>query len=238
MSEERLSKFLEHSGIASRRKSEEIIRSGRVTVNGVKVSEPQFKVDDDRASISVDGKPVKRVSANLYIALYKPVKFLSDLNAADDRDLARNLIKIEGYLFPVGRLDYSSEGLIIFTNDGEFANKVTHPRYQIEKEYLVKFKGALNREEMNQMKHGLVIDGSLHKVEKISYIKASLQNSWYSIVLREGKNRMIRKMGEKMGHQVLKLKRVRIGSIGLGSLRPGEYRFLEDYEIRECFQGK
>ena len=235
-SEERLSKFLEHCGVASRRKAEEVIVSGRVSVNNVVVREPQFRVDDDRDSVKVDNKPVRKNRTLLYIALYKPVKFLSDLNFKDDRELARDLIKTDVYLFPVGRLDYHSEGLIIFTNDGEFSNRLAHPKYRVEKEYMVKFKGVLDQRVLNQMRQGVVIDGESYKVETIAYIKTSLQNSWYRLTVQEGKNRMIRKIGEKLGHHVLKLKRTRIGAIRLGDLKPGQYRYLEDHEVKGFYR--
>jgi 23S rRNA pseudouridine2605 synthase len=230
----RLSVFMARCGIASRRKAEEIITSGKVKVNNIIVLEPQFQVTEDKDVVTYENQIINDNIAKLYIALYKPVKVLSDLKHDDDRTIARSLLPIEGRLFPVGRLDYHSEGLMLFTNDGEFANHVAHPRFEVEKEYVVKMKGLLNRSEMKQMKEGLLIDGSVHKVEDVSYVKASLQNTWYRIVVREGKNRMLRKIGEKLGHHVLKLKRVRIGNITLGRMKPGEYRYLEDYEVKEA----
>ncbi len=229
----RLSAFLSHCGVSSRRKAEEIIAGGKVKVNGTVVVEQGYKIVPERDTVTVDNQVVHDNTAKLYVALYKPVKVLSDLKYDDDRDIARRLIHVDGHLFPVGRLDYHSEGLMIFTNDGEFANMVTHPKFEVEKEYLVKFKGGLRQHELKEMKQGVVIDGSVYKVEDISYVKSSLQNTWYRVVAREGKNRMIRKIGEKMGHHVLKLKRVRIGSIKLGDLKPGEYRYLEEHEIKD-----
>jgi 23S rRNA pseudouridine2605 synthase len=231
--EERLSKFLEHSGVSSRRKAEQIIQSGRVTVNGLVVGQPQFKVVADRDVVKLDNKIVKRSQVRLYVALYKPVRVLSDLNFSDDREIARNFIKVDAYLFPVGRLDYQSEGLIIFTNDGDFANKVMHPKFEVEKEYLVKFKGVLTEDEMKLVNRGVAIDGSLYKVSSILPLKTSTtQNAWYKVVIHEGKNRMIRKIGDKIGHAVLRLKRVRIGNVKLGALKPGEYRFIEERDIK------
>jgi 23S rRNA pseudouridine2605 synthase len=165
--------------------------------------------------------------------LYKPVKYLSDLNYNDDRDIARSLIKINAYLFPVGRLDFASEGLIIFTNDGEFANKIMHPKYGVEKEYLVKLKGSLVDTDIKKIKKGFFIHGSLYKVNTINHYKSTLNNNWYRITVNEGKNRMIRKIGDTINHQVLKLKRIRIGNIRLGNMKPGEYRFLEKNEIED-----
>jgi 23S rRNA pseudouridine2605 synthase len=229
----RLSVFLSRAGISSRRKAEEIIAAGKVKVNDNIVLEPQFKVTPEQDIVTFDNYTVNKTKVKLYIALYKPTKVLSDLKYDDDRDIARSLIDVPGYLYPVGRLDYHSEGLMIFTNDGEFANRVSHPKFEIEKEYLVKFKGALNQQDQKQMKHGILIDGVLYKVDSVSFVKTSLQNSWYRIVMREGKNRMIRKIGEALGRHVLKLKRMRIGNIRLGNLKPGEYRYLEEYEVRD-----
>ena len=229
----RLSVFLSRAGISSRRKAEEIIAAGKVKVNDNIVLEPQFKVTPERDIVTFDNYTVNQTKVKLYIALYKPTKVLSDLKYDDDRDIARSLIDVPGYLYPVGRLDYHSEGLMIFTNDGEFANRVTHPKFEIEKEYLVKFKGALNQQDLKQMKHGVLIDGVVYKVDSVSFVKTSLQNSWYRIIMREGKNRMIRKIGEALGRHVLKLKRMRIGNIRLGNLKPGEYRYLEEYEVRD-----
>ena len=228
----RLSVFLSRAGISSRRKAEEIIGSGKVKVNDTVILEPQFKVTPDEDTITYDNHVINETKVKLYIALYKPAKVLSDLKFDDDRDIARNLIDVKGYLYPVGRLDYHSEGLMIFTNDGEFANRVSHPKFQVEKEYLVKFKGALDQRELKQMKGGILIEGTIYKVDAVSFVKTSLQNSWYRIIMREGKNRMIRKIGEALGRHVLKLKRIRIGNIKLGQLKPGEHRHLEEYEVR------
>jgi 23S rRNA pseudouridine2605 synthase len=174
----RLSVFLSRAGISSRRKAEEIIAAGKVKVNDNIVLEPQFKVTPEQDIVKYDNYTVNQTKVKLYIALYKPTKVLSDLKYDDDRDIARSLIDVPGYLYPVGRLDYHSEGLMIFTNDGEFANRVSHPKFEIEKEYLVKFKGALNQQDQKQMKHGILIDGVMYKVDSVSFVKTSLQNSW------------------------------------------------------------
>jgi 23S rRNA pseudouridine2605 synthase len=230
---ERLSKFLTQCGIASRRKSEEIINDGRVKVNNISILEPYCKILPEIDIVSVDNNIINKNNFNLYIALYKPVKYLSDLNYNDDRDIARSLIKIDAYLFPVGRLDFASEGLMIFTNNVEFANKIMHPKYGIEKEYLVKLKGSLADTDIKNINKGLFIHGSLYRVSRINHYISTLKNNWYRITVNEGKNRMIRKIGDIINHQVLKLKRIRIGNIRLGNMKPGEYRFLEKNEIEE-----
>lgn len=230
MPSERLSKFLSNSGIASRRKCDSIIGSGRVKVNNTVILEPFYKVIPSEDTITVDNIKVIPPIRSIYLALYKPINVISDLITERDRQNARSLIPVRGYIYPVGRLDYNSEGLMLFTNDGDFASRITHPRYGIEKEYLVKFKGFLSDELLRKIKEGLFIDGSVHKIKTISFIKTSLSNSWYRIILTEGKNRTIRKIGSKVKHPVLKLKRIRIGPVRLGNMRPGEYRPLNDKE--------
>lgn len=228
----RLSKFIANSGIASRRKSEELIKSGKVIVNNIKILEPYIEILPDTDVVIVNGVKINQVKEFLYIALHKPVGYISDLSDPTGRNLARNLIKVEAKIFPVGRLDYNSEGLIIFTNDGEFANKIMHPKFNVEKEYHVKFKGRLDEDDFQKMRKGVFVDGSICKIKKINFLASSIKNNWYRIIISEGRNRIIRKIGNQIGHPVLKLKRVRIGNIKLGELQPGQYRFLNESEIR------
>ena len=229
---QRLSKFLSTSGVASRRNAEEIIKSGRVFVNNIKILEPQYQVNPNDDIVTVDNKVITSVKRHDYIALYKPVGYISDLKDPAGRKLARDLIKTRTNIYPVGRLDYSSEGLIIFTNDGDVANFVMHPKFEVEKEYHVKFKGRLDEDDFLKLKNGLLIDGVPCRIKAIKFLKSSIKNNWYIIVISEGRNRIIRKIGEQIGRQVLKLKRVRIGNIKLGDLEPGQYRFLTESEIR------
>lgn len=229
---ERLSKYLSRAGIASRRHSEEIIRSGRITVNGIRIVEPQFRVDALKDTVKFDGKTVSINNQFLYVVLYKPVGYISDLKDPQGRKLARDLIDSSERLYPVGRLDYNSEGLMLFTNDGELANIVMHPRYNVEKEYLVKFTGTLNEADQVKMKKGVTVHGVFYKVNDVSFVRSSFSNSWYSIIINEGKNRIIRIIGDSIGHSVLKLKRVRIGNLKIGRMLPGQYRFLKHNEIR------
>ena len=234
----RLAKFLAQAGISSRRKCDEIIRSGHVRVNNITVIEPYHLVNPQVDSVSIGNKKITGAAIKYYFALNKPINYLSDLNFADDRNLARNLIPIDEYIFPVGRLDYDSEGLMLFTNDGELANKIMHPRYGVEKEYFVKFRGVLNKSDIEAVSLGISIDGSVTHVLKIAEIRRSAQNSWFRIVLREGKNRILRRIGDHLRHPVLRLRRVRIGTIELGNLKPGEFRELSKGEteglIREA----
>ena len=225
MPQERLSKLLAACGITSRRKCEKIITDGRVTVNNISVIDVKYKASIELDRITVDNRVINP-QTKIYFALYKPIRYLSDLSYEEDRKIARSLIPMDTYLFPVGRLDYPSEGLMIFTNDGALAQVVMHPSYGIEKEYLVKFKGRLTQELLTRLRKGMTIDRHVHKVKDIRFEKPSLANSWYRITLAEGRNRMIRRMGEHIGHPVLKLKRIRIGTVRLGSMAPGQYRSL------------
>lgn len=235
MATERLSRFLAHSGTASRRKSEEIIRSGRVRVNGATVTDPAHPVDRAVDVISLDNSPLRPPAAPCYVALYKPPGYLSDLAdiKGKERPLARQLIRLEAPLFPVGRLDYHSEGLMIFTNDGAFANLVTHPRYEVEKEYHVKLSGALTQEELKAAVLGFPLDkGEVYRFKTITTLKKAEKNTWYRVTVTEGKYHHIRKVAEALSHDVLKLRRVRVDGITLGHLRPGEWRHIELQEIK------
>jgi 23S rRNA pseudouridine2605 synthase len=257
---EKLIKYVARISTFSRRKSEELIKAGKVKVNNVIVTEPSAPVTSTD-SVTVNNEIIHSDPVKLYIALNKPDGYMSDLQDPRGRKLARELISIDVKLFPVGRLDYHSEGLMIFTNDGDFANEVMHPRYGIEKEYLVKIKGSFEKDEIQKMKEGIVIDGEVYKIEGIHYIRDALKNTardrkqemtkktpprrffkkgdktasetkntWYSIIINEGKNRMIRKIGDAMNHPVLKLKRIRIGKLKLGDIQPGKYQYFEKRE--------
>ena len=194
------------------------------------VLEPFYRVLPNKDNVTVDNRTINTNNNPLYIALYKPVQYLSDLVSEKNRKVTRTLIPIKTYLFPIGRLDYNSEGLMLFTNDGDFANRIMHPRYGVEKEYLAKFKGIISDDLLYEIRKGLLIENSVYRVDSIKFINLSFSNSWYNIILKEGKNRMIRKIGSKIKHPVLKLKRIRIGPVKLGNLKPGEFRLLTDKE--------
>ncbi len=235
MATERLSKFLAHSGIASRRKSEEIITSGRVKVNGATVIDPAHPVDRAVDSVFIDNIALRPPAASFYVALYKPPGYLSDLADTEgkDRPLARRLIRLQAPLFPVGRLDYNSEGLMIFTNDGAFANLVTHPRYEVEKEYHVKLSGALTQEQIEVAARGLTLDkGQVYRFKTVTPLKKAEKNTWYRVTVTEGKYHHIRRVVEALSHRVMKLRRVRIDGITLGDLKPGEWRHIEPEDIK------
>lgn len=234
MAEERLSKFLAHSGVASRRKADSVIKSGRIKVNGVAVVDPFFRVTPGVDRITLDNERVSESTRQYYVALYKPAGYISDLADPRGRPLARDLIDIEAPLFPVGRLDYNSEGLMIFTNDGEFANALMHPRYGVEKEYLVKLSGRLTKEERKRMVSGVRVEGQVLRLKSVVPLEETPKNTWYGVTVTEGKNRMIRKVADAVSHPVLKLKRIRIGGILLGRMKPGEYRLIDPRHLAEA----
>jgi 23S rRNA pseudouridine2605 synthase len=223
---ERLSAFLAHSGIASRRKVDDIIRSGRVTVNNIIVLQPHHKVTPELDIVTVDNRRVTVQTRKHYIALNKPRGYLSDLSDPRHRPTARSLIVLKTRLYPVGRLDYHSEGLMIFTDDGDFANRVMHPRYGVVKEYHVKFMEILREDDIKAMKAGLYIDGELYSVNDVVPRTGETGNTWYVIRVSEGKNRLIRKIAERLGLRIGRLRRVGIGGVRLGNMKPGEWRFL------------
>jgi pseudouridine synthase len=234
MATERLSKFLAHSGIASRRKCEQIIKSGRVKVNGAVVADPAHPVDRTRNLVLVDNRPLRPRAAPCYVALYKPPGYLSDLADIEgkDRPLARRLIPLDTPLLPVGRLDYNSEGLMIFTNDGRFANLLTHPRYEVDKEYHVKLSGALTRDDLKRALLGLRLDqGRPYRFKSIALLKKGTKNAWYRVTLTEGRYRHIRKVAEALSHKVLRLRRVRIDGILLGALKAGQWAHIDPRDI-------
>ncbi len=221
---------MSRAGAFPRRQAESFIREGRVRVNNVPVTSLTAQIGPED-NVFCDGVALRAEAIKVYIALHKPDGYISDLKDPKGRKLARSLIKHDLRLFPVGRLDYHSEGLIIFTNDGDLAHQVMHPRNNVSKEYLVKFKGFLEKEAVTRMKRGITIDGDVYKAETVRLAKKSLANAWYTMVVNEGKNRMIRKMGDALGHPVLKLIRVRIGKLALTDLKPGEYRHVERSDI-------
>jgi 23S rRNA pseudouridine2605 synthase len=229
----RLSKFLASAGVASRRNVDKIIKEGRVSVNNIVTVDAFFRVLPHKDCVTVDNKNIQYQIGYKYIALYKPAGYLSDLVGSGNRKLARALLNDKERLFPVGRLDYQSEGLMLFTNDGEFAHRVMHPRYETEKEYLAKVKGKLELSDLLRAVEGLHLEGERYAFDRIMLVGAERQNAWYRIVVHEGKNRMIRKVAEAMGHPVLRLLRVRIGTIELGSMKPGESRYLAREEVAQ-----
>jgi 23S rRNA pseudouridine2605 synthase len=240
-SELRLQKILAAAGIASRRKAEELITSGRVQVNGQKVTELGSKADPERDHIRVDGKLLKKPQPFRYFMLNKPKGVVTTVSDPEGRPTVMKFFARAGArVFPVGRLDYQSEGLLLMTNDGDLANVLTSAASKVEKTYLVKVSGKPTEQELEQLRQGIMIERGrrgehegrvMTQPAKISLIRDT-DNPWYEVVLTEGKNREIRKMFEEVGHFVEKVRRVGFGPLVL-DLEPGETRELNEQEVAQ-----
>jgi len=237
---ERLQKVLAHAGIASRRRCEEIIEAGRVRVNGWIVTTLGTRVDPTRDRIEVDGRPV-HAAPTLYYALYKPTGVISTVRDPHGRPTARALVPTHERVYPVGRLDRDSEGLLLFTNDGALAQRLMHPRYEHEKQYYTLVSGIPTGQTLATLQRGVVLPGEDRPMRAQAQRlpatwhwqghRAPKGSCWLSIVLREGRKREIRRLLRAAGHEVQRLVRVRIGTLLLGDLEPGQGRWLADEEI-------
>lgn len=228
----RLQKFLADSGLASRRASEEVITAGRVSVNGQIVRELGAKVDPERDQVAVDGDAVK-LRRKQYVALHKPPGFLCAREDDSGRPLVGELLPREWrHLYTVGRLDLDSEGLLFLTNDGQFSLRLTHPRYGIPKTYLVTLAGRVEPNVVDQMVRGARDHGDLLKAERARLLSTSNKQSIVEVVLREGKNREVRRLCAALGLSVRRLQRLQIGPIKLGELPPGKWRTLTEPEVK------
>lgn len=235
--EERIQKILARAGFGSRRACENLIAAGRVVVNGQVVALGD-KADPHTAKILVDGQALKPAEELMYIALYKPRGVLSTVSAPDARQTVRDLVDVPGHLYPVGRLDVDSEGLVLLTNDGELANRLTHPRYGHEKEYQVLVAARPDEEQLGTWRRGVVLDdGYRTQPCQVQFQSASGKGAWLKVVLTEGRKRQIRETGFRLGLPVVKIIRVRIGSLKLGGLKAGEWRKLTNSELTELKRG-
>jgi 23S rRNA pseudouridine2605 synthase len=235
----RLNKFLSTAGVASRRAADELIRQGRVEVNGRVVAELGVKADPESDVIKVDGRRIKPPAVRRYLLLYKPRGVVSTRTDPQRRTTVVDLAAragIPGYLYPVGRLDYDSEGLIILTNDGEFAERVLHPRYDLERTYEAEVEGVPDDRDLERLRRGLEIDGRRTRPARVKLLGVTRtkdgERARIELVLREGRNRQVRFMCDAIAHPVARLKRTRIGTITAKGVRPGELRDLTEGEIR------
>ncbi|MDQ4074929.1 MAG: rRNA pseudouridine synthase [Chloroflexota bacterium] len=234
---ERLNKVIARAGVASRRGADELIEQGRVTVNGA-VAEVGAQVEPEVDEIRVDGELIhpERVP-DRYIALYKPRHVISTANDPYDRPIVTDLVDAKVRLFPVGRLDAASEGLLLLTNDGELANQLTHPRYEHEREYRVKISGTPLEPTLQKWREGMWLEEGRTLPAEVTVESSTGAATWLRFVLREGKNRQIRRMVEAFNHEVHRLIRTRMGPITLGNLKPGEWRRLTPKEIDALHAG-
>jgi pseudouridine synthase len=232
-SKERLQKTLAHAGVASRRKSEEIILQGRVTVNGRVVTQLGTKVDPARDDIRVDGQRIQAAPGHLYVMINKPGGVLSTMEDERGRRSLGDLIEAPVRLYPVGRLDAGSEGLILLTDDGELANLLTHPRYQHEKEYRALVNGHPSKKTLEAWQRGVLLDGETTAPARVDVLRREKNSALLRIIMREGRKRQIRRVASLLGHPVQDLKRVRLGPLHLGTLATGQWRYLTTKEIHQ-----
>lgn len=230
---ERLQKVLAHAGVASRRSAEQLIRAGRVRVNGVVVSQLGTRVDRVRDHIDVDGQPVARTSVALhYVMLNKPLGVVSSASDPDGRPTVVDLVRAPFRLYPVGRLDVDSEGLVLLTDDGELTFRLTHARYGVDKEYQVLVRRhGLDREQLTLLRTGLELEDGLARAVRADVVRETSDGTWLTIVLREGRNRQVRRMLAAIGCPVTQLRRVRIGPLQLSDLPTGKHRALRPREV-------
>jgi 23S rRNA pseudouridine2605 synthase len=230
--EERIQKVLARMGVASRRAVEEMIADGRVTVNG-ELASVGMKVDASRAHIKVDGKLVFRPEPRIYLMLNKPQGVVSTLSDPEGRPTVKDFLRGVKYrVFPVGRLDYDSEGLILLTNDGDFSNALLHPSKKIPKTYVVKVKGIMPAEKVLKLRQGIRLEDGRTQPARVRTIRESGANSWVEITITEGRKRQIRRMVEAVGHPAIKLRRISINGVKLADLDSGAIRPLTDRELK------
>jgi pseudouridine synthase len=233
---ERLQKLLSRGGVASRRAAERLILEGRVSVNGAVVRELGTKADPAGDDVRVDGVRVRAPRSAVYLVLNKPRGVVATRRDPEGRPTVMELVPPVAGLFPVGRLDVGTEGLILLTNDGAFADRVAHPRYEVPRVYHAKVSGVPEAETLARLRRGLVVDGERLAVDHVRVLEAE-GNAWLEIVLHEGRNREVRRILEAVGHRVSKLKRVGLGPLTARGLKPGQYRGLTPREVRAFLEG-
>lgn len=229
---ERLQKILSQAGIASRRESETIIADGRVAVNGMVVTELGTKADPDMDIITVDGKAVTTEGKRVYILLYKPVGYMTTMKDPEGRPIVTDLLTgVKERVYPIGRLDYNTEGLLLLTNDGALANMLMHPSHEVDKGYLVRVSGVVSPGQLKTLSEGVKLEDGMTAPAKVEPFSESENNSWISITIHEGRYRQVRRMCEAVGLNVVRLKRARYDFLEIGDLKPGEFRFLQPEEV-------
>jgi pseudouridine synthase len=232
---ERLQKILSAAGVASRRAAEELIAQGRVSLNGRTVTEPGTKADAAKDEIRVDGRRVKTAQRLRYLLVFKPRGYVTTRHDPQKRKTVMELIAhVREYVYPVGRLDYDSEGLLLLTNDGDLAAALTHPRHQVEREYRALVAGVPDTRALDRLSKGVVLDGrrTAPAVVRVAPVDRRATSAVLYMTIREGRNRQIRRMCEAVGHPVQRLTRIRIGPLRDDRLRAGEVRDLTDAEVR------
>ncbi len=233
---ERLQKVLARAGVGSRRSCDDLIRAGRVTVNG-RTAVLGTRIDADRDTVEVDGVPVALSPDLVYVALHKPAGVLTSARDARGRHTVAELVPAEPRLFPVGRLDMATTGLLLMTNDGEFANEVAHPRFRVAKTYVAEVRGKLSRGSVRRLKEGIELTDGIGRAESVRARASTKGKMLVEIVVREGRNRLVRRMLDAVGLEVSSLVRTAVGPVRLGRLKAGEWRMLTRSEIQSLRAG-
>jgi len=235
--EERLQKIIAAAGICSRRAAEDLILAGKVQVNDRVVRKLGTRADPGRDEIRVDGRLITTEVEKVYLMLNKPAGYVTTLKDPEGRPIVTDLLREIGQrVFPAGRLDYDSEGLLILTNDGDFAERIQHPRYEVPRTYLAKIRGRVTRKEIQSLINGIELEDGPFTVDGIQEEKYNEKSQWLRVSISEGRNRIIRRAMEALGHPVARLIRVSVGNLELGNLKPGEYRQLQKREVERLLR--
>lgn len=228
----RLNKFLSQSGVASRREADRMIAEGRIIVNGQVVQVFGLTIDDEKDEVKVDGRRVKKDEQMVYLILNKPAGYLVSLKDPFGRPTIKDLLpSFKNRIFPVGRLDYESQGLLILTNDGDLAHRLTHPRFEVKKIYLVKVKDQPDSLKLAKLEKGIFLDGKKTAPAKIVPLRVSSRQTLLRVEIYEGRKREIKRMLEAIGHRVLELRRIKLDGLSLGKLKKGQWRYLSPKEV-------
>lgn len=227
----RINKYIAQAGIVSRRKADELVTNGNVKVNGLTLTEPGYDVVEGDV-VEVNGRRIEAEEKKVYILLNKPVGFVTTVSDDRERDTVMDLVRdVDARIFPVGRLDYNTSGMLIMTNDGDFAYKMTHPKHEIPKTYRVRIAGVLSNEKCAKLRNGVDIGGFVTSKAEVEIVKGMPRQTVVDITIHEGKNRQVRKMFKAVGNSVQALERIAIGDIHLGRLAGGHYRKLTREEV-------
>lgn len=234
MGHERIQKILARAGIASRREAERMVLEGRVMVNGKVIDRLGFKADPEKDYIKVDGRRILKLEPKITLLLNKPRGYLSTVKDPAGRPTVMDLLKGRKWrVYPLGRLDFDAEGLLLMTNDGELAYKLSHPKFSIRRTYWAKVEGIPNQEALNRLKRGVRLEDGKARALSVRFLRRTEKHSWIESVVTEGRNHLIKRMFLAIGHPVLKLKRVGFGPIRLGNLPLGQFRMLSDVELEQ-----
>ncbi len=237
MTEERLQKYLASAGVASRRASETMIQEGRVAVNGKVIRELGTKIVPGKDQVTVDGKPVQPEKKLVYLLMNKPAGYITTAKDTHNRPTVLDLVADVPYrVFPVGRLDYETEGLLLLTNDGEFAYRMTHPKFKMMKTYVAVVQGVLTPERLDMLQNGVQLEDGRTGPAKVRILRKENHKTVVEISIHEGKNRQVRRMFKAVKNPVLELKRISVGTLTLKGVNLGEYRYLNDDELKKVGQ--